>query len=76
MRFWWTVIIGSSVTLQVVYLAVGARGVISYYVYEELLIRRLLPTADYTVSTVTRPADDIVEMQLTPRGPALTPRAG
>ncbi len=68
-------VIGSSVILQTVYLAIGMLGIGSY-LYAELLMRRLVPTADYTVTTVTRPADDIVEMQLTPTGPALTPRPG
>src|SRR5437868_6819037 len=68
-------IIGSSVTLQVVYLAVGAMGLGSY-VYDELLMRRLAPTAAYTVSSVTHPAADIVEMELAPTGAALTPIAG
>jgi predicted ferric reductase len=68
-------IIGSSLTLQVVYLGVGTLG-ISSYMYDELLMRHLLPTADYTISIVTRRGNDIVEMQLTPKGAALTPRAG
>jgi len=39
-------------------------------------MRRRLPKADYTVAGVTRPADDIVELRLSPDGAALTPSAG
>lgn len=68
-------VVGASVLLKVVYLVIGMLGVGSY-LYDELLMRRLLPTADYTVTTVTRPTDNIVEMLLTPTGRAMTPRAG
>src|ERR1700716_1961846 len=68
-------IIGSSVTLQVVYLAVGAIGLGSY-IYDELLMRRLAAAGTYTVPSVTHPTADIVEIELTPTGAALTPIAG
>jgi len=68
-------VVESSLVLKAVYLAIGLLGIGSY-LYDELLMRRLLPTADYTISTVTRPANDIVEMQLTPTGQAMQSVAG
>jgi predicted ferric reductase len=68
-------VIASSLVLRVVFLVVGSVG-LSCYLYEELLMRRLLPTADYTVTGVTHPAEDIVELRLTPVGTGITPQAG
>jgi predicted ferric reductase len=68
-------VIASSLLLQVVLLMVGIVGS-GCYLYEELLMRRLLPTADYTVTSVTHPAEDIVELRLTPSGPGITPQPG
>jgi predicted ferric reductase len=68
-------VIASSLVLRVVFLIVGTAGFLCY-LYEELLMRRLLPTADYTVTSVTRPAEDIVELRLTPSGPGITPQPG
>lgn len=68
-------VIASSLVLRVVFLIVGTAGFLCY-LYEELLMRHLLPTADYTVTSVTRPAEHVVELRLTPSGPGITPQPG
>jgi predicted ferric reductase len=68
-------IIGASLLLKLVYSAIGAVG-IGAYTYSETLMRRRIPKADYTIATVSRPADEIVELTLTPTGPGVRPQAG
>lgn len=61
--------------LKTVYLAVGVIGMVSY-AYEELIMRRRLPTGDYTIERVARPAAGILELHLAPVSNRLHPRAG
>jgi len=68
-------VVAASVTLRAVYLVVGAVG-LGCYLYEELAMRRRQPRNDYLISSVTRPAADVVELQLTPTGVALASQAG
>jgi len=68
-------IIGASLPFKVVYATIGAIGIGSY-AYSELLMRQRVPTADYTITEVRRPAEDIVEIALTPAGPGVRPHAG
>jgi predicted ferric reductase len=68
-------IIGASLPLSVVYSIIGAIGIGSY-AYSELFMRHRIPRADYTIATVDRPAQDIVELALTPAGPGVRPHAG
>jgi len=68
-------IIGESLPLKVVYSVIGAIGV-GAYAYSELLMRHRIPKADYTITDVGRPAEEIVELTLTPTGPSVRPKAG
>jgi len=68
-------IIGASLLLKIVYSVVGAIGIVAY-AYSELVMRRRIPTADYTIAEVRRPTEDIVELALTPTGAGVRPHAG
>jgi predicted ferric reductase len=68
-------IIGGSTPLMAVYVTMGAVGMAAYG-YAELILRRKAPRADYTVHRIHRSAPDIVDVTLTPTGPAALPLAG
>jgi predicted ferric reductase len=60
-------VIGESAPLKTVYLIVSGVGVLAYG-YDELVLRRRAPMADYLVSDVLRPAPDVTDIVLTPTG--------
>ncbi|WP_330262889.1 ferredoxin reductase family protein [Streptomyces griseorubiginosus] len=62
-------IIGRSSVLKIVYVVMGVVGTAAY-AYDELVMRRRVPRADYTVHAVKRPAPDIVDLTLAPAGHA------
>ncbi|MEU6195399.1 ferredoxin reductase family protein [Streptomyces sp. NPDC047061] len=68
-------VIGGSTPLLVVYLAMGLTGMAAY-AYDELVLRRREPRADYTVGRVHRPASDVVDLTLTPVGTKGLPLTG
>lgn len=68
-------VIASSAILRVIYLVIGVAGTAAY-LYEELLMRRRAPGADYRVTTVFHPNPDTVELRLRPTGTARLPRPG
>jgi predicted ferric reductase len=68
-------IIAGSVPLLVVSIAIGVIGMVAYG-YVELVLPRREPRASYTVHRVERPAPDIVDVTLTPAGPASLPLTG
>jgi predicted ferric reductase len=68
-------IISASLLLKVVYGVIGAVG-IGAYAYCELLMRHRAPKADFTIAEVARPAQNVVELTLTPTGPGVRPQAG
>jgi predicted ferric reductase len=53
--------------LRWAYVAVGGIG-LAFYVYRELLAQRFLSLHDYQVATVSRVADDLVEIAMRPLG--------
>jgi predicted ferric reductase len=63
-------IIAGSWVLKAAYLVIAVAG-IAAYAYDELFMRTRAPSADYVVTAVTRPAPDIVELQLSARGPGI-----
>lgn len=65
----------ASPILKTVFLLISAVGTASY-VYSEILMRRRVPAADYTIAAVHRPAADILEIDLAPTGAGLDPRPG
>jgi len=68
-------VIVASTVLRVVFLFISLVGV-SAYLYTELVMRRVEPSADYTVAAVQRPDEEVLEVQLAPVGTPLRPRAG
>jgi predicted ferric reductase len=68
-------IVASSGLLKGVYIAIGTVGV-SAYMYDELFMRRRVPSAEYTIATVDRPNENVVELHLTPKLDGVVPRAG
>jgi len=68
------VIVASTVP-RVVILFISLVGV-SAYLYTELVMRRVEPSADYTVAAVQRADEEVLEVQLAPVGTPLRPRAG
>ena len=68
-------ILGGSTPLKAVYVTIGAIGMVAY-AYDELVLRRRAPLADYTVDRVERPAPGIVDVTLTPTGPTALPVTG
>lgn len=67
--------IGESMPLRIVYVFLGATGMLAYG-YDELVLRRRAPRADYTVHHVQRPAPGVVDLTLTPTGPTTLPLTG
>ncbi|MER7930087.1 ferredoxin reductase family protein [Streptomyces sp. NPDC096057] len=68
-------VINGSTILLTVYVAMGTVG-IAAYAYDELVLRRREPRADYTIRRVERPGPDIVDLTLTPTGSHALPMAG
>ncbi len=68
-------VIVASTVLRVVFLFISLVGV-SAYLYTELVMRRVGPSADYTGAAVQRPDEEVLEVQLAPVGTPLRPRAG
>ncbi|OIJ64403.1 ferredoxin reductase family protein [Streptomyces mangrovisoli] len=62
-------VIDGSPVLRALYCLIGAVGTAAY-AYDELIMRRRAPKAAYVVSAVDRPADDVVDLVLTPTAPA------
>ena len=63
-------IIAGSWVLKAAYFVIAASGILAY-AYDELFMRARAPRADYTVTAITRPTGDIIDLRLTPRGPGL-----
>ncbi|MEV7387907.1 ferredoxin reductase family protein [Streptomyces sp. NPDC091215] len=64
-----------SAVLRILYVAVGAIGTAAYC-YDELVMRRRAPRADYIVRTVERPAPDVLDVTLSPAGTTSLPVKG
>jgi len=64
-------VLAQSPTLKVIYLLIGAVGVVAY-LYRELLARYVVPIYDYVVADVQRPNDVTIDVFLEPDGRALT----
>lgn len=60
-------VIGGSVPLRTIYLIISGAGLLAYG-YDELVLRRRAPAADYLVEAVLRPAPDVTDLVLTPTG--------
>lgn len=68
-------VIGGSVPLKAIYLAIAAAGLVAYG-YDELVLRRRAPTADYLVDEVSRPSPQITDVVLTPTGDGVPAKGG
>jgi predicted ferric reductase len=68
-------VIGGSVPLRTIYLAVSGAGVLAYG-YDELVLRRRAPMADYLVGEVLRPSPEVTDIVLTPIGDRQPLRGG
>lgn len=68
-------ILAASFALRVIYMIVGAVGMVAY-AYDELVRRRRAPKAEYVVHSVERPSPDIVDVTLAPAGSAALPVKG
>ena len=68
-------ILEASTPLKVIYVAIGAIG-IAAYAYDELVLRRRAPAADYVVARVERPAPGVVDVTLAPNGATALPVTG
>ncbi len=60
-------VIGGSVPLRGIYLIVSGIGVLAYG-YDELVLRRRAPRADYLVGDVRRPSPEVTDIVLNPTG--------
>lgn len=60
-------VIGGSVPLKTIYLIISSAGVLAYG-YDELVLRRRAPMADYLVGDVLRPSPEVTDIVLTPTG--------
>jgi predicted ferric reductase len=60
-------VIGGSVSLKTIYLIISGAGVLAYG-YDELVLRRRAPMADYLVDAVLRPSPEVTDIVLTPTG--------
>lgn len=68
-------VIAASPLLWTAYLLIGGTGVLAY-AYDELVMRRRAPEADYVIDRVGRPSDQILELELAPTGKKILPRGG
>jgi predicted ferric reductase len=60
-------IIAGSRPLLAIYVSMGLVGMAAYG-YDELVLRRREPRADYTVARVSRPTPDVIDITLAPTG--------
>lgn len=68
-------IIGGSTPLLAIYVTMAAIGLVAY-AYDELVLRRREPRADYTIHRIDRPAPDVLDLTLTPTSRAALPLTG
>jgi predicted ferric reductase len=68
-------VIGGSVALKTIYLVIAVAGVMAYG-YDELLLRRRAPMADYLVDQVLRPSPQVTDIVLTPTGGGVPLKGG
>jgi len=68
-------VINGSTVLLAVYVTMATVGMTAY-AYDELVLRRREPQADYSIRRVSRPAPDIVDLTLTPSSSDRLPLAG
>lgn len=68
-------VIHGSAPLEVAFIAMGGCG-LGAYAYDELLMRRRTPSAAFTLTDVRRLSDDVLELELEPRGTALHVKPG
>ncbi|GLY90529.1 ferredoxin reductase family protein [Actinoallomurus iriomotensis] len=68
-------VLAGSVVLRVIYLIISGVGVIAYG-YDELVLRRRAPVADYVIKDVLRPGPQVTDIMLTPTGTGSPLRGG
>lgn len=68
-------LIGYSALLTTVYVIIGSAGMVAY-VYAELIMRRRVPTGDYSIERVDRPSTGILDLLLAPVGRRIAPHPG
>jgi predicted ferric reductase len=68
-------VIGGSAGLKAIYILLGVIAIAAYG-YDELLMRRRSPHADYTIESIDRPSDNVLDLRLAPVNRVLGPHAG
>ena len=68
-------VIGGSAGLKAIYILLGVIAIAAYG-YDELLMRRRSPHADYTIESIDRPSDNVLDLRLAPVNRVVGPHAG